>query len=193
MNEEEIFGNLIRQVRLGDQQAAEELVRLYEPLVRRELRIKMTDRRMARIFDTVDVCQSIWSSFFARVTAGQYDLGNSQQLAKLLVTMARNKLASQARRNHAQKRDINRATQSSSQLDILTDPDDSPSVQATIDELYTKIQARLSPEERRVSDLRRDGLSWDAVAETLGGTAQARRMQLDRAADRVLRQLGLTD
>lgn len=193
VNEKEVFANFIRQVRLGDQQAAEELVRLYEPLVRRELRIKMTDRRMARLFDTVDVCQSIWSSFFARAAAGQYDLNNSQQLAKLLVTMARNKLATQARRNHALKRDINRATPSPSQLAILQDPDDSPSVQATIDELYTKIQARLSPEERRVSELRRDGLSWEDVAETLGGTAQARRMQLDRAADRVLRQLGLSD
>ena len=108
VSDQKTFEDFIRRVREGDEQATEELVQLYEPLVRRELRIKMTDRRMSQLFDTVDVCQSIWSSFFVRVAAGQYDLESPQHLAKLLSSMAKNKLASQARRQHALKRDVDR-------------------------------------------------------------------------------------
>ncbi len=64
--ETETFDDLVRRIRAGNEQAAEEIVRLYEPLVRRELRIRMTDRRLAKRFDSVDICQSIWSSFFVR-------------------------------------------------------------------------------------------------------------------------------
>ena len=40
-------------------------------------------------------------------------------------------------------------------------------------------------------DLRGEGLGWADVAARLGGTAQARRMQLARAVDRLARELGL--
>ncbi len=101
--EKKAFDDLVLRVRVGDDQAAEELVRLYEPLVRRELRIRMTNRRLAKLFDSVDICQSIWSSFFVRVVAGQYDLDSPQHLARLLISMVRNKLASQARRGYSLK------------------------------------------------------------------------------------------
>lgn len=193
MSDQKSFEEFICRVRAGDEQAAEELVQMYEPLVRRELRIKMTDRRMSQLFDTVDVCQSIWSSFFSRVAAGQYDLGSPQHLAKLLSSMAKNKLASQARRQHAQKRDVNRIDDTCLELSKLPDRQESPSVCLTVKELFATIQVSLSEDERRVSELRREGLTWEAVADTLGGTAQARRMQMDRAAERVIGQLRLDE
>ncbi len=107
--------------------------------------------------------------------------------------MAKNKLASQARRNHAQKRDVNRIDENPSELAVIADDNESPSVSLTIKELFAKIQNSLSEEERKVSELRREGMTWEAVADKLGGTAQARRMQLDRAADRVISLLGLND
>jgi hypothetical protein len=51
----------------------------------------------------------------------------------------------------------------------------------------------LSPEEHRLVDLRAAGHTWPEIAETVGGRAQARRRQLERALDRVSRQLGLED
>jgi RNA polymerase sigma factor (sigma-70 family) len=191
VSEQQTFGEFIRRLRAGDETAAEELVQLYEPLVRRELRIKMTDRRMSQLFDTVDVCQSIWSSFFVRVAAGQYDLESPQHLARLLSTMAKNKLASQARRQHAQKRDVDRLDENHRELATVVDANDSPSMCLTVKELFAKIQESLSNEERKMSELRRDGLTWESVAETLGGTPHGRRMQLERAAERVISQLGL--
>jgi hypothetical protein len=78
-------------------------------------------------------------------------------------------------------------------MEAVSDNQPSPSDCVSIQELFTKLQSSLSDEERRISELRREGLAWNDVATMLGGTAQARRMQLDRAADRVTRQLGLED
>src|SRR4051794_842830 len=103
------FAEFVRRVREGDALAAEELVRRDEPLVRRTVRLKLEDRQLGRVFDSMDVCQSVLKSFFVRTAAGQYDLDEPAQLVRLLVTMARNKLASEARRQHRQKRDQRRA------------------------------------------------------------------------------------
>ncbi len=51
VTEQQAFQELVRRIRDGDERAAAELINLYEPLVQRELRIKMTDRRFARLFD----------------------------------------------------------------------------------------------------------------------------------------------
>jgi len=193
MSEEGIFVDLIRRIRAGDESAAAELVHNYEPLVRREVRVNLTDSRMIRLFDSIDICQSIWSSFFMRAAAGQYELDSPQHLASLLVAMAKNKLASQARLYRNQKRDVGRIDSNSFALQSASDNHPSPSDCVSANELYTLLNENLTDEERQVAELRRGGLSWKEVAETLGGTAQARRMQLDRAADRVIVQLGLEE
>ena len=193
MNLEALFADLITRIRAGDHTAAEELVRKFEPVVRREIRLNMTDRRMTRMFDSVDICQSIWSSFFVRVAAGQYDIDSPAQLTNLLMAMARNKLAHQSRRNRYQKRDVGRIDMGDAPIETVCDNQPSPSDCVSAKELFSKMQSSLTDEERKISDLRRTGLAWEEVANLVGGTAQARRMQLDRAADRVTRQLGLEE
>src|SRR3984957_20666110 len=110
MTDPTTFVTFMRRIRAGDGRAAEELVRLYEPLIRREVRLHLEDRRLCRLFDSMDVCQSVLASFFLRAASGQYDLERPDQLARLLVTMARNKLASAARDQHRQRRDQRRLT-----------------------------------------------------------------------------------
>ncbi len=193
MNLEELFADLIARIRAGDHTAAEELVRKFEPVVRREIRLSMTDRRMARMFDSVDICQSIWSSFFVRVAAGQFEIDSPAQLTHLLMAMAKNKLAHQSRRNRYQKRDVGRIDANGESIEAVSDGQPSPSDCVSAKELFAKMQASLTDEELKISELRGTGLAWDEVATIVGGTAQARRMQLHRAADRVTRQLGLED
>src|SRR5262245_51385378 len=108
MSEATSFAEFVRRIRAGDEQAAAELVRRYEPLIRREIRLNLDDRRLGRVFDSMDVCQSVLASFFVRTAAGEYDLERPEQLVALLVTMARNKLASAARREHRGCRDSRR-------------------------------------------------------------------------------------
>src|SRR5438128_6670216 len=109
MSEPTRFAEFLRRIRGGDQEAAAELVRQYEPFIRREVRLRLEDRRLCRVFDSMDVCQSVLASFFVRTAAGQYDLERPEQLVKLLVRMARNKVVSAARRQYRQRRDARRA------------------------------------------------------------------------------------
>ncbi len=54
--------------------------------------MRLTDPSLYRLLDSMDVCQSVLLSFFVRAAAGQYDLEQPQELLKLLVVMAWNKL-----------------------------------------------------------------------------------------------------
>jgi RNA polymerase sigma-70 factor (ECF subfamily) len=192
MADQATFTEFIRRIRAGDDQAAVELVRRYEPLIRREVRLQLEDRRLTRLFDSMDICQSVLASFFVRTAAGQYDLERPEQLLELLVAMTRNKLASAARRQHRQRRDSRRESASGpDELDRVADPTPSPADLAAGRELLERLRQGLSDEERELADLRSQGLAWADIAARLGGTPQARRMQLARAVERVVQELGL--
>jgi RNA polymerase sigma-70 factor (ECF subfamily) len=184
------FADFMRRIRAGDEQAAAELVRQYEGLIRREVRLHLEDSRLASLFDSLDVCQSVLGSFFLRAAAGQYDLEHPDQLVRLLVRMARNKLASAARGQHRQRRDQRRQG-GADELADLADPHPGPAETACGRELLQRFREGLSEEERLLVDLRGEGQGWAEIAASLGGTAQARRMQLARAVERVARALGL--
>src|SRR5262249_35457012 len=104
MSEEIPFPELIRRVRMGDDQAAAELVRRYEPAIRRVARVRLTDPRLQRLFDSMDVCQSVFGSFFIRTALGEYELETPEQLLHLLAAMTRKKVVDQSRRARAARR-----------------------------------------------------------------------------------------
>src|SRR5262249_1458036 len=108
MSEAVSFADFINRIRAGDDRAAEELVRKYERAIRLEIRSRLSDSRLSSLFDSMDICQSVLASFFTRAAIGQYDLQSPEQLRGLLVAMARRKLAFQARRHTAQRRDQGR-------------------------------------------------------------------------------------
>jgi len=194
MSQAPSFADFVRRIRAGDEQAAVELVRHYEPLIRREVRLHIEDERLNRAFDSLDVCQSVLASFFVRAATGEYDLEQPEQLVRLLVTMARNKLASKVRQEHRQRRDSRRvAATDPAILDEAADGQPSPSDILSRRELLERMRASLTEEERKIADLRGQGLAWGEVAELLGGNGQARRMQLTRGIERVGRELGLED
>jgi RNA polymerase sigma-70 factor (ECF subfamily) len=184
------FADFIRRIRAGDDRAAQELVERYEPVIRREVRLRLKDPRLNSQFDWTDVCQSVLASFFVRVASGQYDLEEPGQLLKLLVVMTRHKLANQARRHRASRRDYRRLEpHDPADLEGRSVPQPSPSRMVAGRELLEEFRRRLSEEERALADLRAQGCEWPEIAARLGGTPQARRKQFARAVDRVERQL----
>src|SRR5262249_21361832 len=93
---EDPFVDLIRRVRAGAAGAASELVRRYEPALRRFVRVHLRDPRLRRVLDSTDICQSVLATFFVRANLGQYDLDTPDNLLKLLATIARHKVTNQA-------------------------------------------------------------------------------------------------
>jgi DNA-directed RNA polymerase specialized sigma24 family protein len=155
------------------------------------VRTRLTDPALASRLDSMDVCQSVLASFFVRAAAGQYDLDDPSQLIALLVRMAQNKLAGQARFHRRQQRDVRQAAGLDAAAGQAAGP--SPDRVAAGRDLLEALRGRLTPEERAVADRRGAGEGWAEIAAALGGTADGRRMQLKRALDRVAPELGLED
>jgi RNA polymerase sigma-70 factor (ECF subfamily) len=192
MSEGSSFRELIGRVRGGDQHAAAELVRRYEPAIRRAVRFRLTDPRLRRTCDSLDVCQSVLLSFFVRAASGQYELDTPEQLIRLLTAMARNKLLNQARDHHAARRDNRLLAGPLEDVEAQGGSSD-PSRQAEAKELLEEVHKRLTPEERRLVELRNQGLDWAYIARELGGNPATLRQKLHRALARLTRQLGLED
>jgi RNA polymerase sigma-70 factor (ECF subfamily) len=190
MCEDARFAESIRRIRAGDDQAARELLERYEPVIRREVRLRLRDQRLTRRFDWTDIRQSVMASFFVRAAAGQYDLKQPDQLLRLLVAMTRNKLAQQVRRHRSDRRDYRRQeAHDPAYLEGRSASAPTPSRLVTSRELLDDVRRQLSPDERRLADLRAEGWEWAEIAARLGVTAEACRKQLARALDRVEAQL----
>jgi RNA polymerase sigma-70 factor (ECF subfamily) len=187
------FADFLGRIRAGDMQAAADLVRRFEPVVRMEVRLRLRDPRLRRVFDSMDICQSVLASFFVRTAAGQYDLQDSGQLVRLLVSIARNKVAYHARHERAERRDNRRIEPADAGTHDVPGSDPTPSHVVSGRDLLDQVRRRLTAEECRLADLRAQGHGWVEIARALGGTPDARRIQLSRGIERVTRQLGLDE
>jgi RNA polymerase sigma factor (sigma-70 family) len=184
---------LIARVRAGDQAAASELVRDYEPHIRRAIQIQLRDPRIRSTLDTADICQSVMASFFARLALGQYDLSEPGRLASLLVKMARSKVATRARRAEVTRRGRQGQEMMAQTMRAVVDPAPEPSRLVMGRDLLEQFHRRLEPDERALSDRRANGSTWNEIAAEVGSTPEALRKKLARALNRVACELGLDD
>lgn len=184
----ETFTQFIERIRRGDDDAARELVQRFESVIRREARLRLHVSGQSSIFDSMDITQSVLGSFFAGAAQGQYELREPEQLAGLLIGIVRKKVASQARKQRAQLRDSRRTRRGVEEMAIASNAP-GPSQVAAEHDLVDVVRRRLSQEEQSLADLRAQGCEWAEIAERLGGTPYARRMQLARAAKRLVEDL----
>lgn len=185
---------LLAKVRTGDAQAAEDLVRAYEPELRRAIRVRLTDARLRRLVDSVDICQSVLAGFFIRTAAGQYDIQSPEELLKLLVTMARNRVIDWARRQQATRRDGRREVSLTDENGLARPiaEDQSGPVSVVVNrDLMEKVRSRLAANELALMEQRVEGLDWNVIAAKSNEHPNAVRMRLTRALDRVAEELGL--
>jgi RNA polymerase sigma-70 factor (ECF subfamily) len=187
------FAEFVQRIRAGDGEAARELVQRYEPVIRMEVRMRLRDPRLNRLFDSMDVCQSVFLSFFVRANSGEYDLDEPGNLIRVLVSMARNKLASQARRHRQLRRDVGRMSPDGHADINAVARGPSPYQFAAGQELVQRLREKLTDEERRLADGRAQGKSWEEIAAEVGSNAKACCKRLARALDRVSAELGLDD
>ena len=190
---EDSFRTLLRRVRAGDEDAAAEIVRRYEPALRRLVRMRLTDPRLTRLLDSMDVCQSVMANFFVRMAAGQFELETPEQLVKLLSVMARNRLLDHVAKQTADRRDQRRRTEGEDALDDVVAVQPTPSQVVAAKDLLECVRASMTDEERYLADQRALGRDWADIASEIGGSPEALRKRLARAADRAARALGLDE
>jgi RNA polymerase sigma-70 factor (ECF subfamily) len=193
MLDENAFRDLLCRVRAGEQQAAADLVRLYEPEVRRMVRLRLTSPALRRLLDSLDICQSVLAKFFVRAAAGQFDLETPEQLLNLLATMVRNKVGDEVRKQRAARRvDRHIAAGATAALDEAVAPGAGPSETAATKELIRLVWEHLSADEQFLADQWSLGRSWEDIAVEMGDTPEALRKRLTRGLDRVARRLKLS-
>ncbi len=163
----------------------------YEPTIRRFVRVRLTDPALRRQLDSVDICQSVMADFFTRAALGQFELESPDQLVKLLATMARNRVIHHSEKHHAARRDVRRVEHAELEGIVASDKMETPSQIIAGRELLETFRKRLSPEERELADRRARGDAWAEIVRELGGNADALRIRLGRAIDRVAGELGL--
>ncbi len=194
MDDQRSFLDLMTRVRQGDSLAANQLVRQYEPEMRRAVRLALTDPAMLRAIDSVDVCQSVLANFFVRAASGQFDFENPNQLRALLATMARNRFRDHVRRQKADRRDARRTQGGDdAMLQQVAGDIDTPSQIVCNQELLDEVRRRLSDEERYLAEQRASGRDWQELSGELGVSAEALRKRLTRAMDRVTQEMKLTE
>jgi RNA polymerase sigma-70 factor (ECF subfamily) len=180
------FEQLLQALRRGDRQAVETLLRRYDDALRRVIRLRLRDPRLRRILDTTDICHSVIADFLARYTADPSAFQDPEELRRLLVTMALNKLRSRARK---ESRNLGSLP---ADVEILSTQTPVPEALAR-EEMLQAVIDRLTEDERWLVEQRMAGRKWDDLAREKGTTAAALRVKQARALARVRRELQLEE
>lgn len=185
------FAALIVRLRGGDEEAAQQIAKRYESEVRRFIRFRLTSPSIRRLVESLDIYQSVLARFFVGIEQGNLEAADPEQLRRLLLTMARNKILDQVRHQHADRRDARRNDVDETALAVAPDSQSSPSAQVETAELVAALRSRLSPDEEDLLNRKLGGQPWNEIATEIGGKPDALRKRLSRAVDQAARGLGL--
>jgi DNA-directed RNA polymerase specialized sigma24 family protein len=167
VDEQTSFLDMLQRIRQGDGEAARKLVNQYEQEVRRIIRVRLTDPRLRRQIDSIDICQSVMGDFFIRVGLGQFDLETPEQLIKLLATMSRNRLLNHVAKQQAERRDVRRMEVMASNELSIAGHEPTPSQIVANRELLETFRVRLSPDELYLANQRAEGRGWKELSDEL--------------------------
>ena len=155
--------DLLQRFRKGEQDAATALYRRYALRLQR-LAEKKTDNRMASRVDPEGVVQSVFRTFFRRVSKGQYEVGDGDSLWNLLLVISLNKLKKEVTKQRTAKRDISKTFTLDDTDQRMVDSNEDEAfwvLKMTIEELL----GELGESERRIIELRISGHDVNYISE----------------------------
>jgi RNA polymerase sigma-70 factor (ECF subfamily) len=172
-------GSLLRRIHRGGSDAATLLYFRYADhlcaLVARQLANDLAGR-----LDPEDIVQSVFRTFFRRASQGHYDVPAGQDLWKLFLVIALNKIRRAGNHHRAARRDVSRTTRQDESQPALTDPH--PQQDTALTTLQMVIEELLHgqpPNYRSIIERRIEGYE---VAEIAALVSRSKR-----SVERVLR------
>jgi RNA polymerase sigma-70 factor (ECF subfamily) len=164
--------SLLRRLREGSDNAATQLYLRYARRLA-ALAANQCSHDLARHVDAEDIVQSVFSSFFRGVNQGYYDVPAGEELWKLLLVIALNKIRAKGNYLRAARRDLRRTTGEGTLpggLGEQAGPDEAAHTffQLVLDETL----ATLPPPQRDMIVLRIEG---HEVAEIAARTGRSKR------------------
>jgi len=164
-------GSLLARVREGSEGAAGKLYHRYAERLLAVARARCGADLAARL-DAEDIVQSVFGSFFRGAKQGYYEVPSGEELWKLFLVIALNKIRAKGAYHRAAKRDVGATVGGGpgGEPEWPGGPDTGAGVffQLTLDEALD----RLSPAHRQVVTLRAEG---HEVAEIAGATGRSKR------------------
>lgn len=155
--------SLLRAISGGSDEAAEKLYRRYANRLR-ALAKAQSSRDLARCEDVDDIVQSVFGSFFRAASQGLYDVPAGEDLWKLFVVIAMNKIRAKGNYHRAAKRDIRLtsggdALEQASATELASEDEALASLQMAVHEALE----RLPLVTRQVAVLRMQGYDIDEI------------------------------
>ena len=172
--------SLLVRIRRGQQDAATALYLRYAARLR-ALAVSQCSSEMARRVEPDDIVQSVFRTFFRRVSQGRYDVPAGKELWRLLLVIAINKIREAWGFHRAAKRDVRRSVQGQrfeQAMDAETGPDDMAF--ATLRMVVDDVLAGLPASHRQIVELR---IEEHDVASIADNTTRSKR-----TVERVLQQ-----
>jgi RNA polymerase sigma-70 factor (ECF subfamily) len=97
--------SLLRRLRAGSENAATEIYLRYATRLHALARSRLGEDLAPRV-DAEDIVQSVFRTFFRRVSKGDYDVPDGEELWKLFLLMGLNKIRTVGTFHRAAKRDV---------------------------------------------------------------------------------------
>jgi RNA polymerase sigma factor (sigma-70 family) len=185
------FADLMESARLGNEAAVAAVLGRFEHEIRTMVRVRLP--KVLRVeLDSMDIVQAVWTSVFTGKSDVLGKFSDPGQFRGYLAGVARNKVFEEhRRRTRTKKYDLNREERlyvRKGERDIplevaATDPSPSEEVQAG--ERFGKLIEGRSPEEVRIIELRRQGLTFSEIAREIGVHERSVRRVIDAARKRM--------
>ena len=160
---------LLERFQNGDREAAGLLYARYADRLRALTRRKSSAALACRL-DPDDIVQSVFRNFFHAAREGGYDVPPGEDLWKLLLVIALNKIRARGTFHRAAKRDVRR-TRRIDGLDPYTLAKENPHGQSGVTFMKMAAEealAQLPPLQRRIVELRMQGYQVHEIAELTG-------------------------
>lgn len=168
--------SLLRRLRSGNEDAATQLYLRYAHRLR-ALAAKKSSPDLARRVDADEIVQSVFGSFFRGASSGYYDVPVGEELWKLFLVIALNKIRAKGAYHRAAKRDA-RITQGAEHLDEAAEDTAALGfLRLTIDEALEQ----LPEQHRRMVTLRVEGHDVAEIAQQLGRSKRTTERILQEA------------
>lgn len=182
---------LIDGLRRGDQQVALVFCKEYaEPLER------VADRKLVgglrRRVGAEDVVQSVCRTFLRRMSAGEFELTDSESLWRLLCAITLSKISKQARWHQRHKRNVDQEVcldalehSGNGKAYELEAPGPTPDEAAEFADQFRELVAALGEEEGRIIDLKLQQHTNEETAAMIGCSERTVRRLLKRVRERL--------
>lgn len=178
----------------GREEAAADIVSEYTAALVSVAR-RAISPKLARRIDPEDVVQSAYRSFFVRMGRGEYELGNGEELWKLLLTITLNKVRKQGKFHRAKKRDVSvEQSAGASSLavpaaELARSTEPSQEDAAILVEEVVALLGTLRDDDRAMIELRLQGYNSVEIAKETGRAERTVRRVIERV-ERRLREKG---